>query len=338
LAKKKEAAQMKTRLSPVIKLSLAAFLFGLAAFVSFRSGEASWRTQFAGGRAFPDLDPDAVAEIAVKAGSSSLTLQRVGGAWTVKERAGHPADFAKISKTLSSLASMKSARQLDDVSARELKELGLDSSAPAGPVIALSSQGGARLASLTLGRGHFRAGLASAPQDQPDGRYCLAAGASGSGVPILSNSLFDWLDLAPGKWIEAPSFDMTKALSIGVWSSKSGSWGVSRKTLKEPFAFNSPLKGAPAAKIIGAIVSALSKPPVVDLVSSDLASEFSLQETLSVSVALEGGSSVDFTFGFGEGRAVMKVSVGGKPSKWIYETKAPFVRSLLSPPPAEPTP
>ena len=324
---------MKFRLTPTIQLSLAALFFGMAAFLSYRHFDSSWRSQFAGAKVFPALDPDAVAEISINAGKSHLTLAKVSGVWSVKELNGHPADVSKISKTITAAASMKTARQLDDISSRELKELGLEPSAPFGPVMLLSGAKGEHLAELTLGCGHFRGGaIPTSPQDEPDGRYCLAKGPNGSGVPLLSTSLFEWLDIKPAKWLQAPVFDMTKALSISIWTSKSGSWAISRKSLHDPFVFEDHSKGTPSPKAVGEIIGALSKPPVLDLAPEDIASEISLSETLTVSVVLDGGQTIDFTFGYGSSRAIMKCSAAGQPSKWTYETNPKFVRFLTAPP------
>ena len=329
---------MKFRLTPKAKLSLAALLFALAALLAFTNGDSSWRSKFAGSKVFPDLDPDSVTEIDMSSGKLQLTLSKASGIWTVKQRDGHPADMARISSTISAITAMKSARQLEDISACELKELGLDSSAPAGPILRLTGAKGAKLAELTLGHGFFKGGGVPSPQERPDGRYCLASVSSGQGVPLLSSSLFDWLELQPGKWLEAPSFDITKALSVKVWTSKSGSWSMSRPSLKDQFALDLPLKGVPSPKAVASLVAALSKPPILDLAPSDIASEISLTETLTVSIALEGGSSVDLTFGVGSSRAIMKSSISGQTSKWTYETGPQFVQALASPPPQDPAP
>ncbi len=328
---------MKFRLTPVSKFSLAAAISILAALIAFSGSDSSWRSNFAGAKVFPELEPDSAASIEIVSGKQELNLSKASGVWSVKQRDGHPADMAKVSKTISALAAMKSARQLDDISARELKELGIDPSAPSGPLIRLSGPNGAKLAELVLGRGYFRSGAAPSPQERPDGRYCLAASSSGQGVPLLSASLFEWLELDPAKWLEPPSFDFTKALSIKFSTTKSGSWSISRSSSKEPFSFDAPMAGRPSLKAASSLLAALSNPPVIDLAPADI-SEISLLETLSVSISLEGGSSVDLTFGAGAKRAIMRSSAAGQPSKWTYETNLQFVKALASPPPAEQAP
>lgn len=327
---------MKFRMSPPLKFSLAAVAFILAALLAVTDGSSSWRSNFAGSKVFPNLDPDAVTEMSLSSGKLQLALAKVSGVWTVKQREGHPADMSKVSNALSAMASMKSARQLDDISARELKELGIDPAEPSGPVIRLTGQGGARLAELVLGRGFFKGGGAPSPNTRPDGRYCLASGGpSGKGVPLLSTALFEWLELQPGKWLETPSFDTTKTLSLKVWTSKSGSWSMSRPTLKDRFTLDAPSKGVPAQRMVAALLSALAKPPVIDLAPE---ASMGLEETLSVSLALDGGSSVEMTFGAGSGKAIMKSTASGQPSKWTYETDPKFLKALATPPPLEQTP
>lgn len=325
---------MKFRMNPAAKFALAALVAALAALIAFSGGEGSWRSNFAGDKVFPQLDPDAVAAIEISSAGRQVSLLKDSGVWTIKQRDGHKASMPKVAKTLSAVASMKSARRLDDISARELKELGIEPGSPSGPLIRLFDAKGAKLAELGLGRGYFRNGQGPSPQERPDGRYCMASGASGQGTPLLSNSLFEWLELEPGKWLEPPSFDFTKALSLSASSSKSGSWSVARGSLKEPFVFAPPLKGAPSPKTISSVLSALSGPPVSDLASAE-PGDLNLYDTLLLSVGLEGGSSIELVFGLGQGRAILRVSGSGQPSKWTYESDPRFAKALLSPPPAE---
>ena len=327
---------MKFKLTPMIKVSLAILLLAFSALMLTREGGSSWRTKYAGGKAFPGFLADSVAEIQIDAGKEHVTLERKGpGSWTVKERSGHPADASRIAKTLSAMAAMKSSRQLDELSPNELKEFGLDPESPSGPKLRLYSAAGARVAELTLGRGHFNGGVApSSPRDMPDGRYCAAAGSHGQGVPLLSSSLFEWLEPKPGLWLEPPSMDMTKALSVSLSASKLPSWSVSRKSPNEPFAFDAPRAGSPSMKMLGPLLAFLSKPRMHDLAPDDL-SELSLAETVVVSVALAGGAAADFTFGIGEHRVILKISVAGKPGKWTYDVAPDVVKLLLQPPQLE---
>jgi hypothetical protein len=313
------------------KLSLAALFFALSLLL-FWNANRDWRSRFAGQDVFRSFAPDSVVAMELSGRGGGVKLARVSGRWVVPALSDHPADFVKVARTVKALSALKSARVLDGLSEREFKDLGLDQANPGGPSISLFGASGKLLASLQLGAAHFRGGglTPSSRQETPSGRYCLAVGPDGSRTAFLSTSLFDWCEAEPGVWLEAPEIDVSKALKLSVRSSKHGSWSIFRRTLKEPFVFGPPRKGAPAPKILGEMLSLLAKPRITGLASKDAVPE--LEESLSLALELEGGSVVEYDFEVSGAKAALKLKGPGLPA-FPYSCEAKYAKSFAMPPP-----
>ncbi len=87
-------------------LAIAAIVSSLLAVVSWTIHDQWSQGSLAGSRLFPSLTTDAakVAAVEIRQGATTLTLEKKGSAWGVKERAGYPADPEKMRALLVRLA------------------------------------------------------------------------------------------------------------------------------------------------------------------------------------------------------------------------------------------
>lgn len=135
-----------------------------------------------GQKLLPGFRIDEVGEIAITAGSGTVTLVRSDRGWTVKERGGYPADVGAIRDLLLKLEEAKVV-QAEGLTDAIRSRLQLDAPGGAskpdasGTVLELKARDGKPLARLVLGRQTTK--QASVPglpaASVPSGRYVLVA-------------------------------------------------------------------------------------------------------------------------------------------------------------------
>src|SRR4051812_13207911 len=96
----------------------------------------------------PTASINDVAQIAIKQGTNEVNLARGGEGWTVKERAGYPANFETISEVLKKLWDLKITRSLE-VGPSRLPALKLTKSDAT--LLDLKDDKGKSVVALTLG-------------------------------------------------------------------------------------------------------------------------------------------------------------------------------------------
>jgi hypothetical protein len=81
-----------------VLLAIAAIVSSLLALASWTLGNQWSEGRLAGSRLLPSFEADAgkVAALEIKQGASTLTLEKQGNAWGIKERAGYPAEIDKV--------------------------------------------------------------------------------------------------------------------------------------------------------------------------------------------------------------------------------------------------
>ncbi len=140
-------------------LAVAAALSVLFAVVSYASNN-QWSTgKAAGEKLFPSLSNDLskVSGIQVRQGDESLTLEKAGATWGVKDRSGYPVDFAKI-RTI--LVGLSEAELLEGKTRRSDRYAALELEDPAAKgtksqLVRLIGDKGAVLAEVVLGKKKF---------------------------------------------------------------------------------------------------------------------------------------------------------------------------------------
>jgi len=89
-----------------ILLAIAAIVTSLLALTSWALNDTWSKGTLAGTRLFPSLANDAgkVAAIEIKQGATTVTLQKTGNGWSIKERGGYPAEADKVRALMLPLA------------------------------------------------------------------------------------------------------------------------------------------------------------------------------------------------------------------------------------------
>jgi hypothetical protein len=140
-------------------LAIAAALSVLFAVVSYASNN-QWSTgKAAGEKLFPSLSNDLskVAGVQIRQGDDSVTLEKSGASWGVKDRSGYPVDFTKLRALLVGLSEAEllepKTRRHDRYAALELEDPA-DKGAKS-RLVRLTGEKGAMLAEVVLGKKKF---------------------------------------------------------------------------------------------------------------------------------------------------------------------------------------
>jgi hypothetical protein len=217
----------------IVLIVLAAVIGGLAFIIqnnkktTWQSGEKSLTGTF-----IKDFPLNDVAEIAIKDKESSLTLVKTGDNWTVKERAGYPANFQDIGSFLQKVWDLKPVQQ-PKVGESYLGRLELESPGKgdkSGTLVEFKGKDGKALGSLLLGKKHLREGNASMGGGSfPDGRYVMIPGKLDS-IALVSES-FNEITPKSADWISKEFFKVEKPKSVTVTSTNlAASWSIARET------------------------------------------------------------------------------------------------------------
>lgn len=181
------------------------------------------------GENFPIND---VTAINLKTGTNELNLENKDGQWRVRERAGYPADFSKISGFLVKTADLK-ILETEQVDASDLPRLELGPAGQgtaSGTLLSLLGKDGKTLKSLTLGKSHFPKTAKPSPfggdETFPDGRYVMLAGAKD--VLLVHDALSE-AEPKPEQWLNKDFFKIERPKAIAVtFSDPTISWQISR--------------------------------------------------------------------------------------------------------------
>jgi hypothetical protein len=183
-----------------------------------------------GGKVLGDFDVNAVARVTIKTSTNELTLVKQDDRWTVKERAGYPANFDNISSFLRDLAELKFV-QREQIGASFLPRLELvppGQGTNSGTLVELADKDGKTLRSVLLGKKHFKrqtedgfgGGVA-------DGRYVMV-GNDTAQLGLVAES-FNRAEAKPESWINKDFVKIDNAITFVMTAPvASNSWTLSR--------------------------------------------------------------------------------------------------------------
>ena len=150
-----------------VLLVIAAIVSTLLAVTSWTLSEQWSQGTVAGTRLLPSFDSDAakVAALEIKQGATTLTLEKKGNGWGIKERAGYPADAEKVrglmvrlsQAELLEIKTRKADRyalvELEDPAGKEAKSRGVRALDAKGGVVADVVVGKRRADAFGAGKG-----------------------------------------------------------------------------------------------------------------------------------------------------------------------------------------
>lgn len=187
-----------------------------------RSG--SWSEGGAGDKvlSFPLND---VSRVLIKSGAGEVNLEKKNDAWTVRERAGYPADFEEVSRFLRALWELKAVQEVkagpSQMSRLELVEPG--KGAGSGTLAQLSGADGKLLAGLLVGKKYVRKSD-NGGGGFPAGRYVKPA--DGARVSLVSETLDD-AEVKPEHWLAK---DFIRVEGVKSIVNETAHWSVSRES------------------------------------------------------------------------------------------------------------
>ncbi len=158
-----------------------------------------------------EFSSDNIYYVQLKKNGRTITLERTGKGWQVKERAGYPADYNKLRELFVALCDARAARELtlDDAQAASL-ELTPESGAVS---ITLSGRDGKALQTLLFGKLYEKAG--SSPTEATPFGMGGNMGATGrylqldDGRNVLVSKTFSEVDSTAPEWLDQEFFQVS---------------------------------------------------------------------------------------------------------------------------------
>lgn len=172
------------RTKPLITLLVLAIVL-VSAAVSLNRRDAVAPPAEVGRLLLPDLPVNEIARLSLAGVGSTATVEKVDGIWTVREKAGYPANFERLREIVIRLSEIKIGDVVRD-GPQARNAAGLEATAAQADTVRLTfaDAGGRDLGGLVLGNMHMR----KAPADgtpygggaYPDGRYVAPLGGDGA--------------------------------------------------------------------------------------------------------------------------------------------------------------
>jgi len=167
------------------------------------------------------VEPGATQSGATQSGAT-LTLERGEAGWAIAERAGFPADVAKVREFALKLLSLK-VGQSEPIGEKDRARLELDAS---GTLVELLAADGRQLARLIVGKKYFKREVDNPEKALGDGRFVMLPAE-----PKTIYTVSDPLLLATartGEWIDRASFKVEKVRSLEVKYPDGAAWRIER--------------------------------------------------------------------------------------------------------------
>ena len=163
-----------------------------------------------------------IATIRVVEPGATLTLQRSAAGWAIAERAGFPADIAKVREFALQLLGLK-VGQSEPIGEKDRARLALDAS---GAQVELLDADGRPLARLIVGKKYFKREVDNPEKALGDGRFVILP-AEAKTVYTVSDPLL-LATARTGEWIERASFQVAKVRSLQVKYPDGTGWRIER--------------------------------------------------------------------------------------------------------------
>ena len=163
-----------------------------------------------------------IAAIRITEAKSTLTLERKEGGWVIAERAGFPADVARV-REFALLAISLKVGQSEPAGEQDRARLNLDQS---GTRVEFNGVDGKPLAALVVGRKYFKREPDNPDRAPGDGRFVALPGEARL-IYIVSDPLA-LASTRSAAWIDRASFQVEKVKSLEVRFADGAAWRVER--------------------------------------------------------------------------------------------------------------
>lgn len=220
---------MSARVAAIL-LALLVVLGGAALYFRHTGSQRPSGEAALGQPLLKNLKAADVEAIAIRGPQGSLTLQRKHDRWTIAERAGFPADYAKVKAFVVKALELRIG-QADAVSTADRAQLALlapGKSKGAGTLVQFEAAGGKSLGAMIVGRKYFKRQPADPATAPADGRFVLLPAKPGTAY-VVGNPLTE-ATTASAAWIDATGFTVGKVESLELRFPQGDGWKISRAT------------------------------------------------------------------------------------------------------------
>jgi hypothetical protein len=169
-----------------------------------------------------DLKVAEVAAIRIVEPKATLTLERKEERWTIAERGGFPADFARVREFLINAIGLK-VGQSEPLGEKDRARLNLDAS---GTLVEFLGADGKPLSRLTVGKKYFKRDVENPEKARGDGRFVAVAGDAQT-VYLVADPLTQ-ASTKSADWIDRSSFKVEKVKTLEVRYPDGEGWRIER--------------------------------------------------------------------------------------------------------------
>ncbi|MGJ8725238.1 MAG: DUF4340 domain-containing protein [Roseibacillus sp.] len=219
-----------------------------------------------------DLPLKSIASIKIEDAENTVTLKKEETQWSVADRAGYEADFARLTRLLRSLTEVSIAQSRKAGPAFN-ERFGMNPDAESqdnhGTQVTFLNAEGEEVQSLSIGK------TTSGEGSQASGKY-IRLGSEPEAVYAVNDSLFD-LSADPSEWLNGTFFAVNGIKSIALDPKKDTSvqgWTMNRLNAGSDFTIENLAAGRkPLADKLTPLKNILSSPRFEDVLSEEEAKE-----------------------------------------------------------------
>ena len=164
-----------------------------------------------------------IASLRIAEPKASITLQRKEAGWVLAERAGFPADLAKVREFVLKAIALKIG-QSEPIGEKDRARLNLDDSATQ---VEFGGADGKPLARLLVGKKYFKQEPDNAQKAPGDGRFVMLP-ADTKSVYLVSDPLTQ-ASARSADWIDRTSFQVEKVKTLELRYADGSGWRIERK-------------------------------------------------------------------------------------------------------------
>lgn len=214
-----------------------------------------------------EFSAEAPAEICISWKNNVTTLILQDGVWVLKERGGHAADSAKVSRLIESLQKLRPLRQAvpaDEATCTMLR-VRPEETQPGkipGVRIRVCDKEKNILRDVVLGAGYFNETETVTPgrEPEPAGRWMGIIQKNNRVIPVLISVMLEEFTPIPGNWMSCPVFEkINQLVRIEYEANGKTVWMVGRFSVKSPFESIIPGKGGVSQQKLNALANILAQ-------------------------------------------------------------------------------
>jgi hypothetical protein len=213
---------LNARIAAILVILLAMLGGGALLYQNREAARRPANAAAMGQKVFPDLKAADVAAIRIVEPKAALTLQRSDQGWVVAERAGFPADLAKVREFVLKAIELK-VGQSEPIGDKDRARLNLDGS---GTQVQLNGADGKPVANLVVGKKYFRREVENPDRVPADGRFVMRPDNPGT-VYIVSDP-FVQASARSAAWIDRGAFKIEKVKTLELRYPDGSGWRIER--------------------------------------------------------------------------------------------------------------